>query len=146
MGGKIVDNEFYGNCAGIFLLDTGAPGAGGNVTVRDNKVHDNNKACAASEDAPPFSGIGIGILGDHTTKVEDNRVENNTPGGPSVCRPVASSSSTRPASVARRRPTTASRTTASPGNQPDIFWDGTGTGNKIKENRCDTSNPAGLCG
>ena len=45
MGGKIVDNEFYGNCAGIFLLDTGAPGAGGNVTVRDNKVHDNNRAC-----------------------------------------------------------------------------------------------------
>ena len=31
-----------GNCAGIFLLDTGAPGAGGDVTVRDNKVHDNN--------------------------------------------------------------------------------------------------------
>jgi len=148
MGGKIVDNEFWGNCAGIFLLDTGAPGAGGNVTVRDNKVHDNNRACAGEEgEAPPFSGIGIGILGDHATKVEDNRVENNAPGGPSgipsggvVIIDTTGFGGTTPSDnrVEDNRIT---------GNQPvDIFWDGTGTGNKVKENRCDTSTPAGLCG
>jgi len=146
LGGKVVDNEFYGNCAGIFLLDTGAPGSGGAVTVRDNKVHDNSRACTGEEgEAPPFSGIGIGILGDHDTKVEDNRIENNTPGGPSGI----------PAGGVVVIDTTGFGGTAPvdnrvednrlSGNDPDIFWDGTGTGNKIKENRCTTSNPAGLC-
>jgi hypothetical protein len=30
-------------------------------------------------------------------------------------------------------------------NDPDIFWDGTGTGNVLQPNRCVTSVPAGLC-
>jgi nitrous oxidase accessory protein NosD len=146
LGGKIVDNEFYGNCAGVFLLDTGVPGPGGEVTVRDNSVHDNTRACAGEEgEAPPFSGIGVGILGDHATKVEDNHIEDNTPGGPSgipsggvVVIDTTSFGGTVPVDnrVEDNRLS---------GNQPDIFWDGTGTGNKIKENRCSTSTPPDLC-
>ena len=60
LGGEIKDNIVDGNCAGIFLLDTGAPGTGGDVTVEDNHVHDNNAVCPPSDDAPPFSGIGVG--------------------------------------------------------------------------------------
>ena len=58
LGGKIHDNTFVGNCAGIFLLDTGAPGIGGQVRVYDNTVTANNNACPAGDDAPPLSGIG----------------------------------------------------------------------------------------
>ena len=31
-------------------------------------------------------------------------------------------------------------------NQPDLFWDQTGTGNVFQGNTCQTSDPAGLCG
>ena len=30
-------------------------------------------------------------------------------------------------------------------NDPDIFWDGSGTGNAFPHNACSTSEPAGLC-
>ena len=147
MGGKVVDNEFYGNCAGVFLLDTGAPGAGGQVTVRDNKVHDNDRACAGEEgEAPPFSGMASGSSATTRRGSRTTTSRTTPPVVRPACRPAASSSST---------PTSFGGTTPSDnrvednritGNQPDIFWDGTGTGNRIKENRCDTSSPAGLCG
>ena len=84
LGGKIHDNTFTGNCAGIFLLDTGAPGIGGQVRVYDNTVTANNNACPPGSDSPPISGIGIGILGDTGTQVEHNTVRNNAAGGPSA--------------------------------------------------------------
>jgi hypothetical protein len=31
------------------------------------------------------------------------------------------------------------------GNQPDLFWDGSGTGNVFHRNRCRTSDPTDLC-
>jgi glutamate synthase domain-containing protein 3 len=30
-------------------------------------------------------------------------------------------------------------------NQPDIFWDGSGSGNRFTPNSCNTSVPARLC-
>jgi hypothetical protein len=30
-------------------------------------------------------------------------------------------------------------------NQPDLFWDGSGTGNLFQGNVCRTSSPAALC-
>ena len=30
-------------------------------------------------------------------------------------------------------------------NDPDVFWDGTGSGNSFRGNLCQTSTPAGLC-
>jgi nitrous oxidase accessory protein NosD len=144
-GGEISDNIVDGNCAGIFLLDTGAPGTGGDVTVEDNHVHDNNAVCAADEEAPPISGIGVGILGDHDTKVEDNRIERNVAGGPSgipsgglVVLDTSGFGGTAPVNNHIED----NRFTA---NQPDVFWDGSGTGNRFDDNRCTTSTPPGLC-
>ena len=31
-------------------------------------------------------------------------------------------------------------------NKPDIFWDGSGSGNVLSPNNCDVSLPARLCG
>jgi hypothetical protein len=30
-------------------------------------------------------------------------------------------------------------------NRPDIFWDGSGSGNRFVGNECRTSRPGGLC-
>jgi hypothetical protein len=30
-------------------------------------------------------------------------------------------------------------------NEPDIFWDETGSGNRFEPNNCETSVPGGLC-
>ena len=145
-GGKIFDNKFYGNCAGLFLLDTGAPGIGGNVRVYDNRVQANNKACPGSDDAPPFSGIGIAILGDTGTRVEGNRISDNAAGGPSAL----------PGGGLVMIDTTGFGGTVPTNNRiadnrikhnapVDIFSDGSGSGNTFRSNRCASSVPSGLC-
>ncbi|MEP6625784.1 MAG: right-handed parallel beta-helix repeat-containing protein [Acidimicrobiia bacterium] len=146
MGGKIHDNKFFDNCVGIFLLDTGAPGAGGNVKVYDNRVKENNLACPASEDAPPFSGIGIAIGGDTGTRVYDNRVSDHAPGGPSALPTggiVMIDTTPFGGTVPTNNRVEDNRLKH---NTPvDIFSDGTGSGNRFHDNSCTTSTPAGLC-
>ena len=147
IGGKIVDNEFYGNCVGLFLLDTGAPGSDGDVTVRDNKVHDNSKACPgeADEGIPPLSGIGIGVLGAHDARVDDNHIDANTPGGPSGL-PTGGIVVVDTTGFGGTTPMNNSfEDNDLSGNDPDVFWDGTGTGNRFDGNDCSTSVPPGLC-
>jgi len=146
MGGKIHDNKLYGNCVGLFLLDTGAPGAGGNVSVADNRVQANNLACPASEDAPPFSGIGIAIGGDTGTHLYDNRVSDHNPGGPSAL-PTGGIVMIDTTGFGGTVPTN-NRVNDNrlKHNAPvDIFSDGSGSGNTFHENRCKTSTPGGLC-
>lgn len=145
-GGKIRENSFSGNCAGIFALDTGAPGIDGKVTIEDNVVTANNRLCPGGADAPPFSGIGIGVLGTTMGVFRDNRITNNRPSGPSplpsggiVVLDTTSFGGTVPTgnliSDNRLR-----------GNAPsDLFSDGSGTGNRFHENRCESSIPPGLC-
>ena len=146
LGGKVYDNKFFGNCAGVFLLDTGAPGAGGNVRVHDNRVKANNNACPGGDEAPPLSGIGIGILGDMKTKVYDNRISDHAAGGPSAL----------PSGGIVMIDTTGFGGTTPMNNRVsdnrlkrnvpvDIFSDGSGGGNTFNENRCSTSTPGGLC-
>ncbi len=146
LGGKVYDNKFSGNCAGIFLLDTGAPGPGGNVSVHDNRLKANNKACPGGADAPPFSGIGIGILGDMKTRVYDNRISDQAAPSPSgiptggiVMIDTTGFGGTAPVNnlvsgnrLKRNAPV-------------DIFSDGSGSGNTFSANRCGTSTPGGLC-
>jgi parallel beta-helix repeat protein len=147
MGGQIEDNEFYGNCVGMFLLDTGAPGGDGDVSVRDNKVHENNASCPGDEEEgiPPLSGIGIGVLGAHDASIRDNHVDGNVAGGPSgvpsgglVVVDTSGFGGTTPMDN-RFEDNDLS------GNDPDVFWDGTGTGNTFDGNDCSTSVPPGLC-
>ena len=97
--------------------------------------------------APPFSGIGVGILGDHDAKVDGQRDRRATsPAGPSGI-PTGGVDRDRHDRVRRHHADEqhASRTTASPATSPDVFWDGTGTGNRFDGNHCSTSTPPGLC-
>jgi hypothetical protein len=95
------------------------------------------------QEGPALSGVGIAIVGAHDNRVIRNRITGNVPsdetefsGGVAV---VTDFVGTAPANnliqgnIVLR-------------NDPDLFWDGTGSGNRFRHNRCETSDPAGLCG
>ena len=107
----------------------------------------NTAACAPTEDVPvPLSGFGIALLGTDATTVEGNTVSGNHPTAdtPIVGGIVLVSAG----SVGGADPTgTVVRGNTMRGNDPaDLVSDGSGSGNRLTENRCGTSVPDGLCG
>ncbi len=145
LGGHVSDNVFTGNCFGVSAFNTGVPGPGGSVRISDNWIVANNKACPGT-DGPALSGIGLGIAGDSNVVVRHNVIINNNPSGPSD---VPTGGIVLVDTTAFGGATPDNNTIVGNflhGNVPnDIFSDGSGTGNVFKRNRCDTSDPAGLC-
>jgi hypothetical protein len=141
-GVDIFANKATGNCVGmLFLAD--APGPAGDIDARWNKVTDNTEACPPVE-GPPLSGIGIAIVGAHDVTVKHNWITGNVPSGATfasggVVLTVLDPAGTQPTD------NTVTRNLIKD-NDPDINWDGTGTGNVIEPNRCETSIPVGVCG
>ena len=139
-------NNSWGNCVGILALNsghgaTGSTGAGFH-TIENNTVTANNQACPSSTDGPPTSGIGIALVGVLGTKVIDNEVSGNKAGGPSLASGGVVIHSGGPgASPASNNLVKGNKLE---GNQPDIFWDQTGTGNTVVHNDCDTAIPSNL--
>jgi hypothetical protein len=139
--GKIGANRVHDNCLGMmFLADE--PGPAGNFDVVGNQVVHNSRACPAFEDAPPLSGIGIALLGARGMEVTGNNILRNVPSGPTafsggvvVTRGFGGTPPTNNTVVGN----TILR------NKPDIFWDKSGSGNRLKPNNCKTSNPGRLC-
>src|SRR5262249_7447732 len=132
----------HGNCLGIpFFADI--PGPAGQFNVAANKIADNTKACPASEDAPfPVSGVGVALLGANGVNIVGNLITGNVPSGDTLFSGgvvVASGiGGTPPADNLVKG-------NAILHNQPDLLWDGSGTGNVFQGNVCQTSSPAGLC-
>jgi hypothetical protein len=89
------------------------------------------------------SGIGIAVGGANGLVVRHNAILRNTPGGETAFKGgvviVRGDAGTAPADNRVRRNLIL-------GNDPDLFWDGSGTGNVLQPNVCRTSQPAGLCG
>ena len=139
-------NKAWGNCIGILGLDTGEPTAAGNYKIVDNDVFANNKACPASEDGPPISGIGIALAGVHDTPVKDNHVDCNKPTGESVISGGIVLFSTAFDGGADPTDNTVKNNEAHRNQPADIVSDGTGSGNVIKHNDCATTIPADLGG
>jgi parallel beta-helix repeat protein len=140
--GTIVDNYVHGNCVGVpFFADI--PGPVADFTVSANRIADNTKACPASEDAPfPVSGVGAALLGAHDVNITGNLITGNVPSGETAFSGgvvIASGVGGTPPSGNQVHGNTILH------NQPDLFWDGTGTGNAFQGNRCESSVPAGLC-
>ena len=141
------DNKSWGNCVGILALNSGsgAPGdrPAGNYRITDNQVWANNMACPASG-GPPTSGIGIALAGVHDTLVFDNTVNGNASTSPSVAHGGIVIISTLFAGGANPTRNTVVDNSAH-GNKPaDIFWDGSGFGNKVVDNECSTAIPGHL--
>jgi len=140
--GKVFGNSFHNNCVGAVVL-ADAPGPAGFFRFTGNRVRHNTKACAVSEDLDiPLSGIGIALSGATNVSIKGNLITDNVPSGE-----TALSGGVVVASGDGGTAPTNNRVVKNVilRNQPDLFWDGTGTGNVFRRNACQTSTPPGLC-
>ena len=141
LGGTIAGNRVHNNCLGVlFLAD--APGPSGNFDVKGNQVRDNTRSCPATEESPPISGVGISLFGARGVEVRDNHIAGNVPSGPSLF--------SGGVAVVRGFGGTAPKNNTVVANhfgrnKPDVFWDGSGSGNRLAPNNCNASAPARLC-
>jgi hypothetical protein len=124
----------------LFLAD--APGPSGNFGVKANYVRDNTRSCPESVESPPISGVGISLFGARGVEVTGNHISGNVPTGPTlfsggvvVVRGFGGTAPSNNSVVANDFGR----------NKPDIFWDGSGPGNRFASNNCNTSVPARLC-
>jgi parallel beta-helix repeat protein len=139
--GKIVGNQTHNNCVGMmFLADE--PGPAGVFDVHGNEVMNNTRACPSFEGAPPLSGIGIALLGARGMEIKHNQIVHNVPSGP-----TGLSGGVVVTKGFKGTPPTNNTVTGNMilRNKPDIFWDKSGSGNRLKPNNCKTSKPGGLC-
>lgn len=132
----------YGNCAGIMVFSEHS--RAGDWVVIGNSVHDNTKACPASEEGPPVSGIGVALAGAQSITVRGNVVTGNRPSGPSIASGGIVVFST--AGFGGLDPSgNLVQGNLLRANDPDLFSDGSGTDNRFISNACGTSAPTGLC-
>jgi nitrous oxidase accessory protein NosD len=141
-----VDNQAWGNCVGILALNTGSGAVpAGNYRIIDNAVWANDKACPATPDGqPPLSGLGIALAGVHDTLVADNTVRDNKPGGPTAFSGGIVIVSTKAEGGANPTNNTVRNNELHNNKVADIFWDGTGSGNRVRHNECATAQPSNL--
>jgi hypothetical protein len=153
--GKLLNNKTFGNCLGIVFLNTdetagdppGEPIDVARWLVKDNLVAANNRTCPAADGVPPLSGLGIAVLGGVDIHLIGNGIYGNKP-------PAGFTSAfsggivvvTSP-EFAAPKPSTGTKVgfNTALGNDPDLFWDGAGSGNSFFKNDCITSQPDGLC-
>jgi nitrous oxidase accessory protein NosD len=144
--GVVRGNRLEGNCSGLIAVDTAGAGPAAEWTISDNAVRGNVAGCDPSEDIPlALSGLGIAALGTTDTTVRANRVEGNEP---TLDAPMSGGILLASASsVGGPDPSgTTVRGNVLDGNTPaDLLSDGSGDGNRVAGNRCETSVPAGLC-
>ena len=146
--GRVHDNRAWGNCVGMLLLDDGQPGGLHNMTLWNNRMWANDKACAADDEgSPPLSGIGLLLVGARRTVVTHNWITGNKPGGDSFISAglVLVSAKIGGGSGFDPRHDTISNNIIT-GNSPlDVVYDGSGSDNHFPGNTCNTSQPAWIC-
>ena len=139
--GRIVANSVHDNCVGVFVLASGA-GTAGAFHMTANRIRRNTRACAADEDFPALSGSGVAVVGAAGNHIVANLITGNAPAGDTaVSGGVAVVTS--PAGTPPTDNFVAHNTILH--NNPDLFWDQTGTGNVFRHNRCRITTPVELC-
>ena len=143
--GKVVGNRSHDNCVGLINLNTGSNEAGdysiaGNVFTHNDKfcpgtTKRGRRRCPASAWRSP-AATGNTVVGNVITNnvAERRRRVLGRRGGHRRRMPGADPPADN---VVKGNVIT--------GNQPDIFTDGSGTGNVFFANVCTTSVPGGLC-
>ncbi|MGW1766286.1 right-handed parallel beta-helix repeat-containing protein [Streptomyces sp. NPDC002073] len=134
-------NDVTGNCGGIFVVgDEGEPGAG-DMTIRDNRIHKNNKFCKGNSRLPDIQGVGIVLTGAEETLVRRNSIRDNVGSSP-----LSGGILLFKSFVGATNTDNVIQDNVVRDNKPaDLANQGTGTGNQFVDNRCDTSVPAGMC-
>ena len=148
-GGSLVGNNVHDNCAGMFFEDFASQPVGG-FEVKGNTVKNNTRSCRAAQFGINFSGIGIALLGATDMEVTGNTLSGNVPSGPTRISGGVVVSTDPYYRGTTFGGTTKPRNNSVTGNhfgrnRPDIFYDGSGSGNRFAGNFCDTSVPSRLC-
>jgi parallel beta-helix repeat protein len=133
--GDVAGNTVEHNCAGIAVLNTTEKVTTHGYDVHGNTVDDNTRYCPASKGLPATSGLGIAVAGAHSITVRRNTIEGNRPS-----RSVPAHAGVLLASFGKLAPKDDHIVRNHlRGNQPNIEYDGTGTGNVIGHNTCTPS-------
>jgi hypothetical protein len=152
--GKVLENKTFSNCVGIVFLNTDEttqdpptpPVDVNDWLAKDNIVAGNNRECAASDEAPPLSGIGIAVLGGNDIDLIDNGVFGNKPGAGFQSAFAGGIIITASDEFTPPRPSTDIKVAFNTafGNATDLVLD---PGNEARffANDCLTSTPDGLC-
>jgi nitrous oxidase accessory protein NosD len=119
-------NDVHDNCIGVYV----DPGIG--ASVRANRISTNNLGC----DVAGFPPTGIGVFLDATvgTQVRDNLIVGHSPTDGFGALFLGGSAS---GNVVKHN--------VFIDNTLDVVVASTGPGNVVTQNRCTTSEPAGLC-
>jgi hypothetical protein len=124
LAGTITGNSIHDNCVGVFVL--GQPRPAGRYRIEANTIRRNTRACPAAGDWPALSGSGVALIGASENAVVANVITGNVPSGETaVSGGVAVLS--EPGGVPAERNAVVGNLIAA--NDPDIFWDHTGSGN-----------------
>jgi nitrous oxidase accessory protein NosD len=138
----VAGNDITGNCAGLFVVgDENNPKAGA-VTVRGNRVVENDKYCPKTERLPYLQGSGIVLTGAEDSEVTRNNVVGNSGRSP-MSGGIVLFKSFVGATNDDNRITRNSVRDNSPADL--ISQAGTEHGNTFDHNSCGVSQPAGLC-
>ncbi|MER6448956.1 right-handed parallel beta-helix repeat-containing protein [Streptomyces venezuelae] len=138
---SVYGNTLTGNCGGIFVVgDEGEPGAG-DMTIRNNRIHENNKFCKGNSRLPDIQGAGIVLTGAEETVVRSNDIRGNVGASP-----LSGGILLFKSFVGATNTDNVIRDNVVRDNKPaDLANQGTGTGNRFVNNRCASSVPAGMC-
>ncbi|WP_446459388.1 right-handed parallel beta-helix repeat-containing protein [Streptomyces nojiriensis] len=138
---SVYGNTLTGNCGGVFVVgDEGEPGAG-DMTIRNNRIHENNKFCKGNSRLPDIQGVGIVLTGAEQTVVRSNDIRGNVGASP-----LSGGILLFKSFVGATNTDNVIRDNVVRDNKPaDLANQGTGTGNQFVNNRCASSVPAGMC-
>jgi nitrous oxidase accessory protein NosD len=136
---EIAANAVHDNCVGAFaFLGTTE------TQIAGNTISHNTRACPATTDEwPALSGVGVLLIAVTHNDVTANVINGNLPTGE-----TSFSGGVVLAAVPDGPPATNNTITRNivVHNDPDLFWDDSGTDNLFDHNVCRTSSPADLCG
>jgi nitrous oxidase accessory protein NosD len=138
LGGTVAGNWLHDNCVGALLFVAAAE-----YRLAGNRIDRNTRVCPAVPDEwPALSGTGVAVFAASSNAIVANLITGNVPAGDTDF------SGGVVVTGAPGVPSTGTVVKANGilRNDPDIFWDQSGTGNVFQDNLCRTSVPPDICG
>jgi len=146
--GVDIGNVARGNCVGSIYLDADfGPAPARFWLARHNRYIGNDRGCPAGGDAgpTPVSGIGVAIVGAQHVRLIGNVVGANVPSLAGALAGGIVLMTGKAFGTGDANNNLIAHNQAHQNAPADLVWDGTGSNNRFRRNRCDTSQPGGLC-